>query len=73
MGSGHGGSSKHTDSAACLRIRDGLGLLLVVGLAPARDLLVGLLVLLGLLLKLGQHVLDEVDHLLRCTSQCFHY
>merc|ERR1719327_1005533 len=46
-----------------LRIRDGRGLLLVVGLAPARHLLVSLLILLSFLLKLGLHVLKQVDDL----------
>mmetsp|Transcript_37307 Transcript_37307/g.87369 ORF Transcript_37307/g.87369 Transcript_37307/m.87369 type:complete len:348 (+) Transcript_37307:1058-2101(+) len=48
---------------ACLRLGNCLGLLLVVGLAPARQLLVDLLVLLLLLLQLLRHVLQEVDHL----------
>merc|ERR1719183_1303287 len=45
------------------RIRDGLGLLLVVGLAPASELVIDLLILLSLLFKLLQHVLQKGDDL----------
>mmetsp|Transcript_47736 Transcript_47736/g.117066 ORF Transcript_47736/g.117066 Transcript_47736/m.117066 type:complete len:537 (-) Transcript_47736:2-1612(-) len=47
---------------AGLSISNGLGLVLVVGLAPASDLVVDLLVFFGLLLELLHHVLQEVDH-----------
>merc|ERR1719487_400474 len=46
-----------------LRVVDRRRLVLVVGRAPAGDLLEDLLVLLALLLELGGHVLQKVDHL----------
>merc|ERR1719428_2524860 len=55
---------------AGLSLCDGRGLFLVVRLAPARNLLVGLLVLLGLLLQLSLHVLQQVDHLRHRAVLC---
>mmetsp|Transcript_78270 Transcript_78270/g.175442 ORF Transcript_78270/g.175442 Transcript_78270/m.175442 type:complete len:272 (-) Transcript_78270:212-1027(-) len=48
---------------ARLGVRDRLRLLLVVGLAPACHLVVDRLILLGLLLELLHHVLEQCDHL----------
>merc|ERR1719281_1365050 len=48
---------------AGLGLCDGRRLLLVVRLAPARNLFVSLLVLLGLLLELSLHILEQVDDL----------
>merc|ERR1719335_1380149 len=55
---------------AGLGLGDGGSLLLVVRLAPARHLLISLLVLLGLLLQLGLHVLQQVDHLRHRAVLC---
>mmetsp|Transcript_33573 Transcript_33573/g.85912 ORF Transcript_33573/g.85912 Transcript_33573/m.85912 type:complete len:450 (-) Transcript_33573:4-1353(-) len=46
-----------------LRVGDSLGLRLLIGLAPAHVLVVGLKVGLGVLLHLHLHLLDEGDHL----------
>merc|ERR1719240_1426153 len=55
---------------AGLGLSDGGSLLLVVRLAPARHFFVGLLILLGFLLQLSLHVLEQVDHLRHRAVLC---